>query len=47
MPAARLLGDALSASGGSAAAEAQWRRAFDLDPQDPEARFRIGRLAAK
>ena len=41
-----LLGDALSASGKSKEAEAAWRKALELDPNDPEARFRIGRLAS-
>jgi tetratricopeptide (TPR) repeat protein len=42
-----LLGDALNAAGDTAAAETQWRKAYDMDPRDPEARFRIGRLASK
>jgi Flp pilus assembly protein TadD/DNA-binding NarL/FixJ family response regulator len=40
-----LLGDALSESGDKAGAEVAWRKALEVEPSDPEARFRIGRLS--
>jgi tetratricopeptide (TPR) repeat protein/DNA-binding NarL/FixJ family response regulator len=42
-----LLGDVLTATGDQRGAETAWRKALDLDPTDPEARFRVGKLAAK
>jgi Flp pilus assembly protein TadD/DNA-binding NarL/FixJ family response regulator len=39
-----LLGDALLESGDAAGAEAAWRKALEVEPNDPEARFRVGRL---
>lgn len=41
-----LLGDALSSGGRQSDAVAAWRKALEKDPNDPEARFRIGRLAS-
>ncbi len=39
-----LLGDALRASGDQAGAAKAWRKAAEVDPDDAEARYRVGKL---